>query len=166
MVMPMLLRQQNVCLNIGEEAPDFELPDQNGQIMHLSDYKGKRNVLLALNPGDLNDSCKNYLLLYADNLARFEELDTQVLGINMDSVAKNRAWSRSLDGLGFPILSDHDPPGDATLKYDCFVPEEGYGKRGIFVIDKRGIIRHIEVQSSSAETCPDVFHLLEVLQKE
>ncbi|MFW9974876.1 MAG: redoxin domain-containing protein [Candidatus Thorarchaeota archaeon] len=162
----MLLRQQNVCLNIGEKAPDFELPDQDGQIIHLSDFKGKRNVLLALNPGDLNDSCKNYLLLYADNLTRFEELDTQVLGINMDSVAKNRGWSKSLSGLGFPILSDHDPPGNVTLKYDCFVPDEGYGKRGIFVIDKRGIIRYIEVQSSSTGACPDVFHLLEILQKE
>lgn len=162
----MLLRQQNICLNIGEKAPDFELPDQDGQIIHLSDFKGKRNVLLALNPGDLTDSCKNYLLLYADNLTRFEELDTQVLGINMDSVAKNKGWSKSLGGLGFPILSDHDPPGNVTLKYDCFVSDEGYGKRGIFVIDKRGTIRYIEVQSSSAGACPDVFQLLEVLQKE
>lgn len=162
----MLLRQQNVCLNIGEEAPDFALPDQDGKMIRLSDFRGKSNVLLALSPGDLNDSCKNYLLLYADNMAKFEELNTQVLGINMDSVAKNNAWSKNLHDLGFPILSDHDPPGDVTLRYDCFVPDEGYGKRGIFVIDKRGIIRYIEVQSGSAGACPDVFHLLKTLEKE
>lgn len=123
-------------------------------------------MLLALNPGDLNDSCKNYLLLYENNLMKFKELDTQVLGVNMDSVSKNKAWAKSLGGLGFPILSDHDPPGDVTLKYDCFVPEEGYGKRGIFVIDKRGTIRYIEVQPGNAGACPDVFQLLEILQKE
>nr|KXH72198.1 MAG: hypothetical protein AM325_01620 [Candidatus Thorarchaeota archaeon SMTZ1-45] len=160
----MLLRQQNVCLNVGEEAPDFELPDQDGKMIRLSDYRGKHNVLLALNPGELNDSCKNYLLLYRDSIMKFKELDTQVLGMNMDSISKNRKWVKSLRGLGFPVLSDHDPPGKVTLRYDCFVPKEGYGKRGIFVIDKKGIIRHIEVQSSDAGACPDVFQMLSTLQ--
>jgi peroxiredoxin len=162
----MILRQQNVCLNIGEEAPDFELPDQDGKLVRLSDYRGKCNVLLALNPGNLNDSCKNYLLLYKDNLVRYKEEDTQVLGINMDSIAANKAWSKSLHGLGFPLLSDRDPPGDVTLKYDCVTPEMGYGKRGLFVIDKKGIIRYIEVLSDNVGVCPDITQLLATLQKE
>ncbi|MHA2025038.1 MAG: redoxin domain-containing protein [Candidatus Thorarchaeota archaeon] len=161
----MLLREQNVCLNVGEEAPDFELVDQDGNMIKLSDYRGKCNVLLALNPGDLNDSCKNYLLLYKDNLSRYSELDTQLLGVNMDSVRKNSAWSKSLHGLGFPILSDREPLGDISLKYDCFVPEEGYGKRGLFVIDKNGIIQYIDVLSEKVEKCPDIFQVLTSLQE-
>ena len=162
----MILRERNVCLNVGEEAPDFELPDQDGNMVRLSDYKGKSNVLLALNPGDLNDSCKNYLLLYKDNLLKYEELDTQVLGVNMDSVRLNKAWSRSLNGLGFPLLSDHEPVGNTTLRYDCYVPKQGYGKRGLFIIDKKGIIRHIEILSDSVGTCPDVVQILSSLQNE
>jgi peroxiredoxin len=162
----MILRERNVCLNVGEKAPDFELPDQDGNMVRLSDYKGKRNVLLALNPGDLDDSCKNYLLLYKDNLAHYEEMDTQVLGINMDSVRKNKVWSQSLHGVGFPVLSDHSPLGVITLKYDCYTPKEGYGKRGLFVIDKKGIIRYIDVLSDRVNKCPDVTQILMTLQKD
>ena len=161
----MLLREQNVCLNVGEEAPDFELPDQDGNMKRLSDYRGKCNVLLALNPGDLNDSCKNYLLLYKDNLSRYSEVDTQVLGVNMDTVRKNSAWAKSLQGLGFPILSDREPLGDVTLKYDCFTPKEGYGKRGLFVIDKKGIIRYIDVLSEHVGKCPDISQILSSLEE-
>ncbi len=160
----MLLRQQNVCLNIGEEAPDFKLPDQDGNMVRLSNYRGKSNILLALNPGNLNDSCKNYLLLYKDNLERYKETDTQVVGITMDSVKKNKAWSQSLHGVGFPLVSDREPLGDVLLKYDCFVPKEGYGKRGLFIIDKKGIIRHIDTLSDDVRTCPDVFQILEFLE--
>jgi peroxiredoxin len=162
----MILRQNSVCLNVGAEAPDFELPDQDGKMVRLSDFRGKSNVLLALNPGDLNDSCKNYIILYKDNLKMYKELDTQVIGINMDSVIKNKAWSQSLHGLGFPILSDRDPLGGVTLEYDCMVPDEGYGKRGLFVIDKKGIIRYIEVLSDEVGTCPDMYVILNTLQKE
>jgi peroxiredoxin len=160
----MILRERNVCLNVGEEAPDFELPDQDGNMIRLSDYRGKFNVLLALNPGDLNDSCKNYLLLYKDNLSLYKEMDTRVLGVNMDSVRKNSAWSKSLHGLGFPILSDRDPLGNVTLRYDCFMPKEGYGKRGLFIIDKKGIIRYIDVLSENVGKCPDMSQILSALQ--
>ena len=160
----MLLREQNVCLNVGEEAPDFELPDEEGNKVRLSDFRGKNNVLLALNPGDLNDSCKNYLLLYKGNLEQFKELDTQVIGINMDTMRTNKAWSQSLQGLGFPLLSDREPLGDIILKYDCFVPKEGYGKRGLFVIDKKGIIQYIDVLSDHVDACPDMSQILTSLQ--
>ncbi|MFW9768213.1 MAG: redoxin domain-containing protein [Candidatus Thorarchaeota archaeon] len=162
----MILRQQKVCLNIGEEAPDFELPDQDGNMVKLSDYRGKYNILLALNPGDLNDSCKNYLLLYKENLLKYKELDTQVLGISMDTVRTNKAWSQSLGGIGFPLLSDHEPVGDVTLGYDCFSPGEGYGKRGLFIIDKKGIIRYINVLSDDVKVCPDVIQNLTTLHDE
>jgi peroxiredoxin len=162
----MILREQNVCLNIGEEAPDFELPDQDGNLVRLSDFRGKSNVLIALNPGELNDSCKNYLLLYKPNRAQYKELDTQVIGINMDSIRKNSAWSKSLHGLGFPVLSDRRPLGDVTLKYDCYMPSMGYGKRGLFIIDKKGLIRYIDILSEDVNKCPDVSQILQNLQNE
>jgi alkyl hydroperoxide reductase subunit AhpC len=82
----------------------------------------------------------------------------------MDSVRKNSAWSKSLHGLGFPILSDRDPLGNVTLRYDCFMPKEGYGKRGLFIIDKKGIIRYIDVLSENVGKCPDMSQILSTLQ--
>jgi peroxiredoxin len=160
----MLLRERYVCLNIGEEAPDFDLLDQDGKIVRLSDYRDDRNVILALNPGKLNDSCKDYLQFYKEHLMDFSALDTQVVGINMDSVSVNEEWAASIGGLGFPLLSDHAPLGEMTLKYDCFMPHEGYGKRGVFVIDKKGVIRHIEILSGEHGACPDMSRLLESLR--
>jgi len=160
----MILREQNVCLNPGDEALDFSLPDQDGKIIKLSDYHNDCNVIVTLNPGKLNDSCKDYLLFYKEHIMDFSALDTQVLGINMDSVEMNKEWTDSIDGLGFPLLSDRVPLGDITLKYDCFVPKEGYGKRAIFVIDKKGILRHIQVLSGEHGSCPEMKGLLEVLR--
>jgi peroxiredoxin len=160
----MLLRQNNVCLNTGEEAPDFTLPDQDQDNVTLSGYRGRCNVLLVFNPGTLNESCQDYLLFYREHLMDFSARDTQVLGINMDSSDNNKGWDQGIGGLGFPVLSDRAPLGGTTLKYDCFVPHEGYGKRVIFVIDKAGIIRHIEVLSGEHGACPDMNGLLGVLQ--
>ena len=160
----MILREQNVCLTAGEEALDFNLPDQDGNYVKLSDYYKDYNVVVTLNPGKLNDSCKDYLLFYKEHLMEFSALDTQVLGINMDFEDINKEWTESIDGLGFPLLSDQSPLGGVTLKYDCFVPGEGYGKRAVFVIDKKGIIRHIEVLSGDQGACPDLNNLLDVLR--
>ena len=133
-------------------------------MVKLSDYYDECNVVIALNPGKLNDSCKDYLLFYKEHLLDFSALDTQVLGINMDSSEVNKEWTDSIEGLGFPLLSDQSPIGGVTLKYDCFVPKEGYGKRAVFVIDKKGIIRHIEVLPGNKGACPEMSGLLEVLK--
>jgi peroxiredoxin len=160
----MLLREQNVCLNVGEMAPDFSLPDENGSLVMLSDYRGSKNVVIALHPGELTTDCKDHFRFYADNLSEFEGLNTKILAINMASVHNNRMWVEEVGELGFPVLSDYVPLGDATLKFDCFVPGEGYGKRAIFVIDKTGVIRYIEVLKANGEACPDMNRVLKELR--
>lgn len=160
----MLLREQNVCLNVGEMAPEFSLPDENGNIVMLSDYRGRKNVVLALHPGELTTGCKDHFRFYADNLSVFEELNSQVIALNMAPIESNRLWAEEIGDLGFPVLSDFAPLGDATLKYDCLVPNEGYGKRAIFVIDKIGVIRYIEVLKSKGEGCPNMDRVIETLR--
>jgi peroxiredoxin len=161
----MLLREQNVCLNVGEDAPDFTLPDQNGKELRLSDFRGRKNVVIALHPGDLSSGCKDSFRFYQEYLLQFEQIDTQVLAINMASVESNRAWLDDVGELGFPILSDYVPLGDTTLKFDCFVPEEGYGKRAVFLVDKAGKLRHIEVLKATDNACPDISRMFETIQQ-
>ncbi|MBS3793836.1 MAG: redoxin domain-containing protein [Candidatus Thorarchaeota archaeon] len=161
----MLLRERNVCLTEGEQAPDFCLLDQHGEEVELSEFRGKKNVLLVLHPGELNEACTEYIRFYKNHLEDFEHLDTQVLAINMDSVESNREWIEEIGGLGFSLLSDYVPLGDITLKYDCFVPEKGYGKRVIFLVDKEGVLRHIEVLSGKKGVCPDLSSLLNAIRK-
>jgi peroxiredoxin (alkyl hydroperoxide reductase subunit C) len=159
----MIPREQNVCLNIGAEAPDFSLRDQNDSEVRLSDFKGKKNVVLVLHPSTLTKSCKDDIRFYQERTDEFHALNTEILMVNMDSVESNREWIKEIGGLGFPVLSDRVPLGDVSLRYDCFVPKKGYGNRAVFVIDKGGIIRHIEKIKALRGACPDMIHLSDVL---
>ncbi|MHA2005251.1 MAG: redoxin domain-containing protein [Candidatus Thorarchaeota archaeon] len=161
----MLLREQNVCLNIGEQAPDFILPDQNGKDVRLSDFRGRKNVVVALHPGDLSSGCKDSFRFYQQYIAQFDQADAQVLAINMAPVESNKAWIDEIGELGFPVLADYVPLGDATLKFDCFVPKEGYGKRAVFLVDKEGNLRHIEVLKATGNACPDMSRMLDILHE-
>ncbi len=159
----MILREQNVCLNVGETAPEFSLPDENGGTVRLADYRGKKNVLIALHPGDLSSGCKDHFRFYQQHLSHFEALDTQVLAVNMASIEANNQWLSETGELGYPVLADFNPLGDVTLKYDCFVPHEGYGKKVVFLVDKEGSLRHIEVLGVSDDACPNMDGIFSLL---
>jgi peroxiredoxin len=161
----MILVEQNVCLNVGEEAPDFSLIGHDGNRVRLSSFRGKNNVVLAIHAGKLEQACKDYIHFFSDHLPEFEEAGTQVIAVNMDTVEANREWAEQIGGLGFPLLSDFSPVGGVTLKYDCFVPKQGYGKRAVFLIDKKGRIQHIEVLSGKHGACPNMDSLLEAARR-
>jgi len=156
LVVIVILREQNVCLNVGEKAPDFSLQDQNGNEVRLSDFKGKQNVLLVLHPGNVTRSCKDDIRFYQERTDELHGLNAEILLVNMDSAESNAKWVQEIGGLSFPVLSDRVPLGDVSLKYDCFVPKKGYDNRAVFVIDKNGVIRHIEVLKALRGACPDM----------
>ena len=159
----MILREQNVCLNVGEKTPDFSLPDQDGNQVSLSDFVGKKNVLVILHPGSLTRACKDDIRFYQERTDELHSMNTEIIIVNMDSAETNVKWIREIGGLSFPVLSDCVPPGDVTLKYDCFVPKEGYGKRAVSVVDKGGAIRYIEMVKPVRRSCPDMVGLSDVL---
>ncbi len=143
----------------GQPAPDFALPDPEKSIIHLSDFRGRANVLLAFYPFDFSPICEMELPGLQEQLARFRALETVVLGISTDSPYSHRAFAAEL-GLEFPLLSDFYGK-HASAAYGVLRPE-GFAERASFIIDKDGILRYVAVHDLSQ--IPDVEELIEVLE--
>src|SRR5512140_1185110 len=96
-----------MALQVGDVAPDFELPTSGNHLIKLSDYRGKKNVLLAFYPFAFSPVCSLQLPGLQDNLGKFVALNTDVLGISVDSKHSSYAFAQHLH-LEFPLLSDFD----------------------------------------------------------
>lgn len=132
-------------LNVGDEVPDFEIPAVTGNIktqFKLSDYRGKKNVVLAFYPADWTPVCASQLPAINGDLERFGAYDAEVIGISVDSIPSHTAWQRKEIGtLGFPLGSDFYPHGDVAKKFGILRegdPIPGINERAIFVVDKKG----------------------------
>ncbi len=99
---------------------------------------------------------------YEDRISEFEELDAQVLGVSTDNVPSNEAWAKSLGGISYPLMSDFYPHGRVALKYGV-LRDGGITERAIFIIDKKGIIRYIDIHDINRQ--PDNEELLSELRK-
>ncbi len=100
---------------------------------------------------------------YQQDLARFEGYNTQVLGISVDHVPCLKAWAESLGGIGYPLLSDFWPHGAVARQYGVFREEAGHSERALFVVDKRGIIRYVDIHEISQQ--PDNEHVFQALRE-
>jgi peroxiredoxin len=99
---------------------------------------------------------------YEADLSRFEERDTQVLGISIDSVPCNKAWAKSLGGITYDLLSDFEPKGEVARQYGAYRPE-GYSERALFVVDKEGKIAYKDIHDIEDQPDNEVIH--DVLRK-
>lgn len=98
---------------------------------------------------------------YEDDLPRFEEHNTQVLGISVDSIPSHEAWQKSVGGITYPLLSDFWPHGGVSQQYGV-LRDEGMSERALFIIDKEGVIRWIDVHPIGKQ--PDNDELFEILK--
>jgi peroxiredoxin len=99
---------------------------------------------------------------YEADLSRFEERDTHVLGVSIDSVPCNTAWAKSLGGITYDLLSDFEPKGEVARKYGAYRPE-GYSERALFVVDKEGKIAYKDIHDIGDQPDNEVIH--DVLRK-
>ena len=127
-------------LTAGEEAPDFELRSHKGGTVKLSDFRGKKNIVLAFHPLAFTPVCANQMRAYESDLAQFEKAGAAVFGISIDAQPAKAAWAKTLDSISSDLLSDFHPHGDVAKKYGVFREKEGFSERAIFVIDKAGRI--------------------------
>ncbi|GAA1768185.1 peroxiredoxin [Luedemannella helvata] len=130
-------------LEVGAEAPDFVLKDQNNQEVRLSDLRGK-NVLLVFYPLAFTGTCQGELCSVRDNVGDFANETTQVLTVSVDSPYAHKVWADQ-QGYDFPLLSDFWPHGGVAREYGVFNEDRGFANRGTFIIDRGGIIRFAEM---------------------
>jgi peroxiredoxin len=129
-----------VTLEIGQQAPDFELRDQHGQRVALSSFRGDRAVTVMFYPFAFSGVCTGELCSVRDNLPTFESDDVQVLAVSCDPMFSLRAFAER-DGLTFPLLSDFWPHGEVARAYGVFNQDRGCADRSTFIVDKAGVLR-------------------------
>lgn len=137
-----------MSIQAGQQAPDFELKDQDGQTRRLSDYRGKKNVLLVFYPLAFSGICTGELCTLRDDLPSFENEDTATLAVSVDSPYVLKAFAER-EGYRFALLSDFWPHGEVARTYGVFNDERGFAVRGTFIVDKAGIVRHLTVKPPS-----------------
>jgi peroxiredoxin (alkyl hydroperoxide reductase subunit C) len=131
-------------LKVGDPAPDFTLPSLSGEKVSLSQYRGKKNVVISFVPAAWTPVCSNQWPGY--NIAQdlFEKNDAMLLGITVDNAPTLYAWTKEMGKLWFPVLSDFWPHGAVAGAYGV-LRSDGVSERALFVIDKKGIIRYLDV---------------------
>lgn len=129
-----------MSLEIGQEAPDFTLQNQFGEDVKLSDFRGKKNVVLVFFPMVFTGICTGELCEIQDNRTAFVSDDVQVLGISCDASPSQKMFAEK-EGLDYPLLSDFWPHGEVSKLYGAWFEPRGFSMRATFVIDKSGILR-------------------------
>jgi peroxiredoxin len=124
---------------VGQPAPDFVLKDQNQQEVRLSDFRGKRNVVIAFYPLDWSPVCTNEHACFANDMKQFEQLDAQVLGLSVDSVWSHKAFAEKL-GIKYSLLADFHPRGAVAEKYGMFLADKGITGRAVAIVNKAGSV--------------------------
>ena len=135
-------------LKVGDKAPDFSLPSLGGLKIPLSQYLEKNNVVLSFVPAAWTPVCSEQWPEYNRSKDIFDKNDAMLLGISVDNLPTLHSWTRNMCGvdgeLWFPVFSDFFPHGAVAKKYGV-LRSDGVSERALFIIDKKGIIRHIDI---------------------
>jgi mycoredoxin-dependent peroxiredoxin len=129
-----------MAVEVGDEAPDFELKDQHGTPVRLSQFRGAKNVVLVFYPLAFSGVCSGELCTLRDEFPAVSRDDTELLTVSVDAMWAHRAWAEQ-EHFEFPLLSDFWPHGEVAKEYGVFDEQRGIATRGTFVTDKDGVVR-------------------------
>jgi len=149
-------------VKVGDPAPDFVLPTISGEKVSMAQYRGNKNVVLSFVPASWTPVCSQQWPGY--NIARdvFDKSDAVLVGITVDNIPTLYAWTRQMGELWFPVASDFWPHGAIAKKYGV-LRSDGVSERALFVIDKNGVIRYIDVHDIN--TMPRLEDLITELER-
>jgi peroxiredoxin len=131
-------------VKVGKKAPDFTLPSVGGEKVSLHQFLGKKNVVLSFVPAAWTPVCSDQWPGYNIIQGLFEEQNAVLLGITVDNIPTLYSWTNQMGRLWFPVLSDFFPHGAVAARFGV-LRTDGTSERALFVIDKKGIIRYIDV---------------------
>ncbi|PKN10574.1 MAG: peroxiredoxin [Deltaproteobacteria bacterium HGW-Deltaproteobacteria-7] len=131
-------------VKVGQLAPDFTLKAVSGREVSLKDYIGKKNVVLSFVPAAWTPVCSDQWPGYNIVQELFEENNAVLLGITVDNIPTLYSWTNQMGRLWFDVLSDFWPHGAVASRYGI-LRSDGTAERAIIIIDKKGIIRYIDV---------------------
>ena len=159
------------CLRVGQTAPDFTATaviDQEFKTIKLSDYRGQYTVLFFY-PLDFTFVCPTEITAFSDRHSEFKALNTEILGVSVDSQFSHLAWIQSdrksggLGDLNYPLVADLKKT--ISEAYNVLDPEEGIALRGLFIIDKDGVIQHSTINNLSfGRSVDETLRVLQAIQ--
>lgn len=129
--------RKSMSIAVGQRAPDFSLQNQDKKEVKLSDFAGKKDVVLMWYPLDWSPVCTNEHICFVNDLKQFETLDAEVLGVSVDSVWSHKAFAEKM-GIKYSLLADFQPRGAMSEKYGVYLPDRGFTGRAIAIVNKAG----------------------------
>jgi peroxiredoxin len=132
-----------MSIAVGSAAPDFTLRDQSQKEVKLSDFAGKKNVVLMFYPLDWSPTCTSEHACFVNEMKAFETLDAEVLGVSVDSVWSHKAYAEKM-GIHYSLLADFQPRGAMSDKYGVYLPAKGITGRSIVIVNKDGKVAWIK----------------------
>lgn len=149
-------------VKVGEKVPDFTLPSLSGQKISLSQFRGKKNVVISFVPAAWTPVCSDQWPGYNIAESFFQQNDAILLGITVDNLPTLFAWTNQMGKLWFAVLSDFYPHGKVAETFGV-LRSDGVSERALFVIDKEGILRYAHVEDINKR--PDLEILVTELEK-
>ena len=151
-----------MAIAVGQAAPDFALQNQNKQEVKLTDFAGKKNVVLMFYPLDWSPVCTNEHACFVNEMKSFETLDAEVLGVSVDSVWSHKAYAEKM-GIKYSLLADFQPRGAMADKYGAYLADKGITGRAIVIVNKAGNIAWIK--NYDIPVVPDLAEVAAALQQ-
>lgn len=149
-------------VKVGDAPPEFTLKAVSGKTVSLKDFYGKKNVVISFVPAAWTPVCSDQWPGYNIVKDIFENYDTTLLGITVDNIPTLYSWTNQMGHLWFDVLSDFWPHGSVAEKFGV-LRSDGVTERALFVIDKKGVIRYIDVHDINQR--PSLEVLVKELQK-
>jgi mycoredoxin-dependent peroxiredoxin len=151
-----------MAIAVGQTAPDFTLKNQYDKEVQLSDFKGKKNVVLMFYPLDWSPTCTQEHVCFVNDMKKFDTLDAEVLGISVDSAWSHKAYAEKM-GIKYSLLADFQPRGAVADKYGVFLPDKGITGRANVIVNKDGKVAW--VKNYDIPVVPDVAEVASALQQ-
>lgn len=152
----------HTTLKPGDAAPGFDLPAVSGGRIRLSDFSGKKNVVISFVPAAWTPVCSDQWPGYNIVKEIFDANEAILIGISVDNIPTLYAWTKQMGSLWFPVLSDFWPHGVVARSYGV-LRSNGTSERAIFIIDKKGFIRYIDIHDIN--TRPELENIIGALEK-